>query len=62
LIVSIFIIGCKGPEVKEDMPKEEVQEKPKLSKELRKEILTLYKLGLEEYEVRYLLSIKSKKR
>ncbi len=31
---------------------------PKLSKELRKEVLTLYKLGLEEYEIRYLINLK----
>ena len=32
-----------------------------ISKELRKEILTLYKLGLEDYEIGYLLALKIKK-
>lgn len=31
-----------------------------ISKALRKEILMLYKLGLEDYEIRYLLAIKQK--
>ena len=33
----------------------------KLSKELLKEISILYKLGLEDYEIHYLLALKTKK-
>jgi len=34
--------------------------KPIISKELKKEILILHKLGLEDYEINYLLTLKLK--
>lgn len=33
-----------------------------VSKELRKEILILHKLGLKDYEIRYLLTLKLKEK
>lgn len=42
--------------------KEELTTEPPLSKEIRKEILILSKLGLEDYEIKYLVSLKMKRK
>jgi len=48
------------PKEREILKEELSNKSPGFSRELKKEILTLYKLGLEEYEIRYLLSLKEK--
>ncbi len=50
------------PEEKEILRDEDAPEKRMiLSREIRKEIMTLYKLGLEDYEIKYLISLKKKR-
>ncbi len=56
MVVTFF------PEEKEILREEDVPEKDIiLSGEIRKEILILHKLGLEDYEIRYLISLKKKR-
>ena len=45
---------------KKEVPKEFLKSK-KLTEALKREIIILYELGLEDYEIRYILYLKGKK-
>jgi hypothetical protein len=56
------MVAVVFPEERELLRETELLDKEtKLPKELLKEISVLYKLGLEEYEIKYLLSLKAKR-
>lgn len=56
-----MVIQTFFPEEREILRETELSAEKPLSKEIRKEILILHKLGLEDYEIRYLIAIKTKK-
>lgn len=56
-----MVIQTLFPEEREILREEELSAEKPLSKEIRKEILILNKLGLEDYEIRYLVSLKAKR-
>ncbi len=58
-----MVIQTFFPEEREILREAELSsEEQHLSKEIKKEILILHKLGLEDYEIRYLVSLKAKKK
>lgn len=54
LVITAF------PEEREILIEDEVSNGKLISRALRKEILMLYQLGLEEYEIKFLLALKEK--